>query len=359
MHKKFIIRLICLVAGLLLLTLAVLRWWSYMHNLRTVRRMVSNPPTMISIITRERAHALGLTTLKVRMLPLPHFTQVIGDVVADESRTTHLSLRFTGTIVEMRSDSNAKEVHQGEILFVVRSNELNAIEQEYLLALRSTVSNEGNVRRHIDGLKHRLERLGLTQTDLAAMERKGEPLRDLSIRSPVSGYILSQTTTSGMNVVPGYELVSITDLAHVIVVTHLDSQEGSLLRVGQKAEFHALALGRDYLEGRLKMISPATDRLEHPLLARFEFLNPEKRLLPGMFGEVLIIHDVSPALVVAREAVVFRRDVAYVYVARGDGAFEPRVVTLGRSTPSEIEVKAGLNEGEVVIRNAAQLDQHS
>jgi Cu(I)/Ag(I) efflux system membrane fusion protein len=75
-----------------------------------------------------------------------------------------------------------------------------------------------------------------------------------------------------------------------------------------------------------------------------------------MYGQV----DVSSrrgasSLVVPSEAVVNTGGVSYVFLARGEGHFEPRRVWTGTSDGDQVTVLKGLVEGDTVVSSASFL----
>ena len=60
-------------------------------------------------------------------------------------------------------------------------------------------------------------------------------------------------------------------------------------------------------------------------------------------------------LMVPAEAVVNTGEVSYVFLARGEGRFEPRRVWTGRGDGARVSVLRGLAEGDTVVASASFL----
>ena len=78
--------------------------------------------------------------------------------------------------------------------------------------------------------------------------------------------------------------------------------------------------------------------------ARLEFPNPAGELKPEMFGEVLLKGQGRKGLLVPLDAVLDAGAYKVVFVALGDGKFEPREVGTGTTVGEKIEVRTGLKE---------------
>jgi multidrug efflux pump subunit AcrA (membrane-fusion protein) len=91
------------------------------------------------------------------------------------------------------------------------------------------------------------------------------------------------------------------------------------------------------------------------MLAEIEVPNPELKLVPGMYADVVLkVEKRSQALAVPTEAVAGGKK-ASVYIITANHEIEERTVTLGLETPDKYEVVSGLNEGDLVmIGNRAQ-----
>jgi Cu(I)/Ag(I) efflux system membrane fusion protein len=83
-----------------------------------------------------------------------------------------------------------------------------------------------------------------------------------------------------------------------------------------------------------------------------EFKNPGLRLKPRMYGDVVIELERADGLAVATDAVVDTGELQYVFLARGGGRFEPRVVRLGARGDGLVQVLEGLSENDLVVTTA-------
>jgi len=85
---------------------------------------------------------------------------------------------------------------------------------------------------------------------------------------------------------------------------------------------------------------------------RVEMPNPGLRLKPGMFGTVTFVTDAARMLVVPKEAVLDTGLRQLVFMDRGEGAYAPYPVKLGRRSQDSVEVLEGLNEGDRIVTSA-------
>ena len=88
------------------------------------------------------------------------------------------------------------------------------------------------------------------------------------------------------------------------------------------------------------------------LLTEIDIPNPNGALQPGTYCEVeLHIPRETPALLVPAEAIIFNRNGLQVAVVE-DGVAHIRKVSVARDLGTQVEVRAGVNPGDLVILNS-------
>jgi membrane fusion protein, copper/silver efflux system len=85
---------------------------------------------------------------------------------------------------------------------------------------------------------------------------------------------------------------------------------------------------------------------------RIELPNPDRALMPDMYGTVAIAAGGEAALAVPDSAIVDSGTRRVVLVEKGEGRFEPREVKTGRRGDGYVAVLEGVSEGEKVVVSA-------
>jgi membrane fusion protein, copper/silver efflux system len=99
-------------------------------------------------------------------------------------------------------------------------------------------------------------------------------------------------------------------------------------------------------------LDPVLDPTTRTVKVRLEFPNPDGDLRPEMFGEVMLRGATREGLKIPSDAVVPTGTTQVVFVALGEGRFQPREVRLGESDGKSVEVTSGLKAGEQVVTGA-------
>jgi RND family efflux transporter MFP subunit len=101
--------------------------------------------------------------------------------------------------------------------------------------------------------------------------------------------------------------------------------------------------------GRISFIYPTVDPSTRTLKVRIEFPNPDFKLKPQMFADVELKINYGSQIVVPQEAVLDSGKEQRVFVAKGDGYFEPHAITTGAKLDGQVVVLSGLKAGETVV----------
>jgi hypothetical protein len=157
---------------------------------------------------------------------------------------------------------------------------------------------------------------------------------------------------------PGQTVYKVADFSTVWVEADIYEAEMPLVRVGARATVTLDAYPGERFTGRVIYIYPYVDEKSRTNKVRYEFANRGGRLKPGMYANVEI--DAAPpggaaagvGIVVPTDAVLDSGTEQVLFVAQGDGHFEPRHVKVGRRMGPDIEILEGVKEGEQVATQA-------
>lgn len=311
-------------------------------------------------IDPERQQLIGLKTVRVSRVPFATSIHTVGRVTADERRVHHVHTRYEAYVEHVYGDFTGKYVRKGEPLASVYSPDLYATQQEYLLALKASRSLAGSGlpsvsqggQELLDAARQRLLLWEIDPEEIRRIEEKGEPLRTLDLYAPISGFIWARTAYHGMKVMPADTLFDIVDLSHVWILADVYEYELPRLSLGQAATMTLSYWPGRTWRGTVTYVYPAVDEKTRTVKVRIELDNPKGELKPEMFADVTIRGKTREVLGVPDDAVLDSGARKVVFVALGDGRFQPRDVTVGDHGKGVYEVKSGLADGEIVAQGA-------
>ncbi|MCB9796484.1 MAG: efflux RND transporter periplasmic adaptor subunit [Alphaproteobacteria bacterium] len=290
---------------------------------------------------------IGVETAPVTRTTVFRHIRSIGEVEVGEDELSVVNLRFSGWVERIYVDRTGDEVRAGQVLFDVYSPELVAAQEEYLLARRTQGADSSLAR----SARRRLELWGIAARDIAKVEQAGEASRTMSVRAPQSGFVLHKNIVEGARVSAGSDLYRIGNLQKIWVTAEVYEHDAPWVEVGQRAQLELTNLGQDVIEGEVSYIYPTLNPRSRTLTVRLEFDNPGVKLKPGMFATVYVEYRrQEDTLAVPTEAILHSGRRELVFVAHGEGRFEPREISTGLQGDDRVtEVTKGLSEGELVV----------
>lgn len=309
----------------------------------------------------------GVQTAVAERRTLTRSVRAVGLVTADETRVRHVHTKISGWIEHLHVNFVGQPVRAGQALLAIYSPQLLATQEEYLRAREAAGRFAGSslpeVRQGgadlLSAARRRLELFDAPRSLLAALDRTGKPQRTVTLLAPASGYVTAKEVFEGMEVGPGMDLLTITDLSRVWVEADFYEIESRALGVGRPV---ALSLPYDpavRFTGRVGFVYPTLDPASRTLRARIELANPSLQLKPGMYLDVTPELETQEGVVVPDSAVLDTGLRQVVFVARG-GAFEPREVRVGMRGGGEAAILSGVAAGErVAVRANFLLDSES
>lgn len=296
-------------------------------------------------------------TVQERILMQP--VRAVGTVVFDESRLTVVTLRADGYIEDLFVNTTGRPVRAGEPLFRVYSPDIQRAQIDLLVAVRSAQRGVlgAEADRSIEGAMQRLRNFAVPENRIREVRDTGANPRTIDWPAPASGTVISKRVINGQRVTAGDELYRIADVSTVWVVADVAESDLAAVKPGMRAQVTFRAYPMQPVEGAVTLIYPEVKTETRTARVRIELPNPDGRLKADMYADVVFQAGGDHGAVVAipDSAVIDSGTQQLVFVAKGEGRFEPRPVTLGRHGEGYREVLEGLEAGDEVVTTATFL----
>ncbi len=305
-------------------------------------------------IDAQRRQEIGIRTGVVERGRLVVSVRAVGRVTVDERRLEDVSLKVRGWITKLHASALGDPVRAGEPLFELYSPELLAAQQEYLHARQSlgeASGREGGERMEqlVRAARARLRLWDLSASDLDALDRRGEPSEAVTIRAPVSGFVIEKNIVEGGAVEPGARLLRIAPLDQVWVEAEVYENQLQLIRPGQPVTISLPSMAERRIEGRISYVYPTLEGATRTARVRVELPNPDLAIRPDMYANVEFQADLGERTLVPATAVLYAGPRRIVFVDLGDGRLRPREVQIGVGNGDVYEVLGGLEPGEAIV----------
>jgi Cu(I)/Ag(I) efflux system membrane fusion protein len=308
------------------------------------------------------AQNMGVRTATVKRMELKKSIRALGTVTYDEKRIYAVNLKFDGWIEKLYVDFVGESVSKGQPLFEIYSPELFTAQEEYLLAqsqaeslaASSYPSIRENATMLLRAARQRLKYWDLEDQQIKQLQKTGEVRKNLTIYSPANGVVIKKIALAGHYVKAGMHQYEIADLSRVWVDVEVYEYELPFIKKGMPAGMELSYLPGKRFEGTVLFIYPFLNPETRTVKLRLAFDNKEGLLKPDMYANVYIESLIaSEALVIPQQAVIDSGLRKVVFVALGEGKFEPRPVKLGlEGENNTFQVLEGLQEGENIVTSA-------
>jgi Cu(I)/Ag(I) efflux system membrane fusion protein len=288
---------------------------------------------------------LGVRVAEARSGALTPRFAAVGTVEYNERAVVLVQTRVAGFIERLHVRAPLDPVRAGDPLVEILFPDWAAAQEEYLLLRRAGPDAEPLAR----AARQRLVLTGMSEEQIAAVERDGKVHARVTLRAPVSGVVAELGAREGMTVMAGATLFRIAGLGTVWIVAQVPEAQAGLLAPGSRVEARVPAYPDEVFSGRIGAILPEVSATTRTLRARIEVANPSGRLKPGMYANLAFSASGREALLVPTDAVIRTGSRNVVIVAQGDGKFRATEVEVGMETGGNAEIRKGLAAGDRVV----------
>ena len=209
--------------------------------------------------------------------------------------------------------------------------------------------------------------LAAAQEQLAAAKAAESRSRNLvaysQITAPFTGVITRRYADTGAMIQAGTSsqtqampIVKLSQNTLLRLVIPVPESAASRVHVGAPVDVTVDALKRQ-VRGTVARFADRLDQETRTMHVEVDVPNHDLQLVPGMFATAsLVLDEAKDVLVAPLQSLDRTGDTAQVLVVNRDRKVEPRPVVTGLETADRVEIKSGLQRGDlVVVGNRAQL----
>jgi membrane fusion protein, copper/silver efflux system len=277
----------------------------------------------------------------------------------DQMKTSSVSARVGGRIERLYFKNPGDYVSKGAALYEIYSEELNNAKQEFILALerKKTFATETAIdfEQLLQSAKNKLLLWGMSEAQIneLAKTKKSSPVTTFYNTS--SGYITILDIREGDYVMDGGTIVKLADLSRLWAEAQVYTSQMAEIDLNGTATVQLPDMDGKEINGRIEFVNPEINPDTRINLIRVSIPNSGNQLKPGMPAYVVLKSRQRKSLTLPIDAVIRDGKGATVWIKTGDHSFKSKMVRVGLESNDRIEIKYGLNEGDVVVMSGAYL----
>jgi Cu(I)/Ag(I) efflux system membrane fusion protein len=310
-----------------------------------------------SLTLNEQQQLLAnISTMVVGDTSVGAVVRLNGRVVVDPTGSSMVSARIAGRIERLYIRETGIKINRGQPLYRIYSEELAAMQQEYLVAAAQAreFKEDEQFARIEKAARQKLVLLGQSPQQISNLLASNRVQAFTEYNAPVSGVVSGILATEGMYVKEGDGIVKLDSYQNVWVEADVYANEQQLVRQGMNVQVQT---GNADAPSTMKVefISPELVSGTQVTRIRGRLNNAGTQLLPGAQVAVLLPRPAMMGKTLPSSAVIRDGSGAHVWVETSAGKFEPRTVSVTGEEAYSMQIGEGVSNGDKVVVTGAYL----
>ena len=244
-----------------------------------------------------------------------------------------------------------ERIEKGSILAVQLNIEKEELEAITILSNANKISlaELNREQNAVDRLEIQVEQEKLSNNEILSqhlfkIEDLESRIDKMTVRSPISGQLISSNVSSGELVSLGQNLGTIISNKRLIEVS-LDEEDFVGIKEGLSAAVSLFSSSKQVLDAKVSRLSPTISSSTGRRLLYLEISDKNQNIHPGASGRVEIVKDkMENRLLLPRRSLIG----SSVFVVKEGKAFI-RPVQTGARNLKNVEIIKGLSENDIVV----------
>lgn len=309
-------------------------------------------------LSESQTMLANITTTTVGTSQVTDFKQLNGRLAIDPEKTAIVSSRMPGRIETLYIKETGIKVSKGQPLYKIYSEQLAALQQEYLLTITQAAAfpQDQRFQQLRDAARQKLILYGQSEAQLSGLVRANKVNPYVIYPSTVSGVVSEIMVGEGQYVTEGGAVMRVEGYDQLWVEADVYPAEVSSLHTGQPVGVIISGWENEPQKMTIQFMNPTLQDSRQLVQVRGSIDNPGNRWQPGQQASILIsVKSRKDAISLPVDAVIRDGRGAHVWIETGKGKFEPRIVSTGIESADAVEISSGLKEGDKVVISGAYL----
>jgi RND family efflux transporter MFP subunit len=263
------------------------------------------------------------------------------------------------------------------MLAKIRSTDLEAKKQQVLANLTQAEAGLRNMEINYNRVKNLYKKKSATQKEMdditmaydmakaqveavKEMEKEIDDVLSYSeIIAPFDGYIVNKFFEEGDIAAPGHPLMIVENFNGFKVVAYVSASEVNRFSEGSNAKIKIDAFDNKTFYGKVSEINPGGNPASRQFMVQIELNKGQNTdmIKSGMYAKVILENSTRDILSINTGNLVKRGQLTGVYTVNDNNEASLRWIRPGKKFEDKIEVLAGLNAGDKVIKNYSDVKE--
>lgn len=317
----------------------------------------TNTSNFLTLSEPQQALA-NVTTDTIKTGSFSSFKHLNGRLAVDPSQTEFISSRVAGRIEALYVKQTGVSVRKGQPLYKIYSEQLAALQQEYLIAIAQVTQfpEDKKFQQLAEAARQKLLLYGQSEAYIQQLKNRKQTSPYVTYAAPADGEVSKLMVIEGQYVAEGSSIMSLEGYQNFWVEADIYPAEASLVKKGDLVSVTLAGFENEPQRMRIEFIAPSLQAGSQLLTIRGNIPNLHNQLKAGMQAIVqLPVANTSKAITLPVDAVIHDGKGTHIWVETGVGKFAPRMVKTGAESFNRVEIKSGVQEGDVVVVSGAYL----
>jgi Cu(I)/Ag(I) efflux system membrane fusion protein len=310
------------------------------------------------LLNESQQRLANIYTLKINEASM-EANLVVNAVLATNTELSEIvSSRISGRLERVYFKETGRRVQKGQPLYEIYSEQLLTLQNEFLLTKVQYESSSSNKRRYEDyynAARKKLLLIGLSETQINDLSESKVAQSKFAFLSPASGIIKTIYAIEGQYVNEGDVLFELENTQHLWVEAEVYPEELNQIEMGDEVQVQVAGFENDPVKSKVIFISPEYIKGSQIIKVRVSILNEKGQYISGMQAQVFFNRKVNSRMQVPVDAVIRDETGAFVFIKVDENKFIPRMVKTGNENFNNIEIKEGIEPGDLVVISGAYL----
>ncbi|SDL87794.1 membrane fusion protein, Cu(I)/Ag(I) efflux system [Daejeonella rubra] len=307
------------------------------------------------ILMNSQIQLANITTMQIAQSNFGTSKVLNARLVTNPELSEVISSRYAGRIERLFVKETGRQVSKGQALFQIYSEELQTLQQDYLLQVKQVAAfpNEKIYVTLGEAAKSKLRLFGYSNPQIENLVRSNKISPFVTVNATASGIVNEVSVSEGQYVSEGSPIIRLENFNQLWVEADVYPGEASSIKVGTPVKVSVYGFPELEQTVEINFISPQIDPSSQILKVRGP-IQSQGKLQSGMQATVLLnTAKINNAVALPLNAVIRDGKGAHVWIKTGKNTFAPKMVTTGQEDENQIVIISGLeNVKEVVVSGA-------